>query len=139
MQVRDRFDEIAGLGVEVLTISFARRELLEAFRGELRLPFPVATDPKRVAYRRYGLLKGSMWAVWHPRVIWKYIVMVARGARLQRSGGKEDLSQLGGDFIVGGDGTILLAHRSRRPDDRPDVATLMSAMAHEIGTKSRER
>lgn len=138
MQVRDHFDAITGLGVEVLAISFARRELLEGFRSELGLPFPVATDPNRVVYQRYGLLKGSMWAIWHPRVIWKYIVMVARGARLQRSGEKEDLSQLGGDFVIGGDGTILFAHRSCRPDDRPDVATLMRAMAQETGTKSRE-
>ena len=129
MKVRERFDAIAGAGVQVLTITFASADRLEGFRAGLELPFPVATDPEREAYRRFGLLRGSRWAVWHPRVLWKYVVLVSRGAKLRRSNPGEDLSQLGGDFVIGADGRILLAHRSHRPDDRPDVAVLMSALA----------
>ena len=129
MKVRDRFEEIRRLDVEVLAISFASPELLRGFGARLNLPFSVAADPERNSYRKYGLLTGSRWAVWHPRVLWKYAVLISRGMKLQRPSSRGDLSQLGGDFVIDRCGKIRLAHPSRRPDDRPDVSVLLRALA----------
>jgi hypothetical protein len=42
----------------------------------------------------------------------------------------QDTLQLGGDFVVGGDGRLVYAFRSADPDDRPPVADLIAAAAH---------
>ena len=48
--------------------------------------------------------------------------------RLYLHGIKGDPAQLGGDFIVGGDGLILLAHPSHDPTDRPTAGELLARL-----------
>jgi len=112
----------------VLVVSFARIDVIEALRAHLGLPFPIAADPDRCAYRAYGLLRGSVWRVWHPRVLWRYVVLLIRGRKLRRPARGEDLSQLGGDFVIGPDGSLQLAYRSERPDDRPSIDEIIAAI-----------
>lgn len=131
MKVRDRFEEIGGLDARVLAISFAPPDVLKGFRARLGLPFSVAADSERNSYRQYGLLRGSLWKVWHPLVLWKYAVLIARGMRVQRSSSREDLAQLGGDFVIDHDGRIRFAHPSRGPDDRPDVGVLIRSLSRQ--------
>jgi len=128
VKVRDRFEEIDRLGVRVLAITFAPLELVEGFRSSLGLPFPVAADPEQISYRRYGLLRGAWWTVWHPRVLWKYAVLISRGMKVQRSFPREDLAQLGGDFVIDRGGKIRFAHPSRGPSDRPELSELMRSL-----------
>jgi hypothetical protein len=125
--VRDHFAEL-GRRAEVLVISFSRPDALEGYRQRLELPFPVAADPERRAYQSYGLERGSRWYVWHPRTLLRYLALTFGGMKLQRPRPDDDLSQLGGDFIVDGEGTLRFVHRSRRPDDRPGIDALLQAL-----------
>jgi peroxiredoxin len=129
--VRDHLRDLeaAGPGLQVLVVTFAPVERLAAWRERLALPFPVAADPERRAYRAFGLLEGSRWAVWHPRVLLRYARLLLGGMRPQRAVEGDDTSQLGGDFVVDGEGRVLFAHRSERPDDRPSVDVLLRALA----------
>jgi len=129
--VRDRFQEI-GRRAAVLVVSFARADALAGYRDRLRLPFPIAADPRREAYRRYGLERASRLETWHPRTLWRYVVLTWRGMKLERPAAGEDLAQLGGDFVIDGEGRLCFAHLSRRPDDRPSVEALQAAL-HEAG------
>jgi hypothetical protein len=43
-------------------------------------------------------------------------------------GNRGDTHQLGGDFVVGENGRIQLAHPSRDPVDRPSMAELLQAI-----------
>ncbi len=129
MKVRDCFEEINRLETRVLVVSFAPLELVEGYRTRLGLPFPVAADPERISYKRYGLLRGSWWTVWHPRVLWKYAVLISRGMKVQRSFPREDLAQLGGDFVIDRGGKIRFAHPSRGPSDRPDPSELLRSLS----------
>ncbi len=133
--MRDRFTEIAARGAAVLVVSFSPVAALERYRAQLELPFPVAADVDRSAYRAYRLGAGSFWSVWHPRVLWRYVVLTRRGMKLQRPAGGDDLSQLGGDFVIDGDGIVRFAHPSRRPDDRPAVQALLDALDGETTTR----
>ena len=128
MKVRDRFDEIDRLQARVLVISFAPLEMVEGFRTSLGLPFPIAADPERISYQRYGLLRGAWWTVWHPRVLWRYAVLISRGMKVQRSFSHEDLAQLGGDFVIDRGGKICFAHPSRGPSDRPNPSELLHSL-----------
>lgn len=121
-----RFDE---LGALVLVVTFDDLEAAGYYRSALELPYPVASDPTREAYRDYGLARGSTFQVWHPRTLWHYAKLVlGKGMKLQHPTGDADLSQLGGDFVIDGAGLIRFAHRSLRPDDRPAVDDLLEAL-----------
>jgi peroxiredoxin len=128
VQVSEHHAELQRRGASVLVLSFGRPDVVEGYRRRLALPFPVAADPERRAYAAYGLLTGSTWAIWHPRVLLRYLVLLLRGLPLRRPARDDDLAQLGGDFVIGADGVLRFAYRSRRPDDRPDVAALLAAL-----------
>jgi hypothetical protein len=127
--VRERWDEFADRDASALVVSFAAAERLEDYRDHLALPFAVAADPDRRAYRAYGLTRGSLWQIWGPRVLWRYATLLARGRRPQRPARGDDLSQLGGDFVIAGDGRLSYAHLSHSPADRPPVEDLLRALA----------
>jgi hypothetical protein len=89
-------------------------------------PFPVAVDLDRRAYRAWGLRRAPWWRIWlDPRVYARYAGLLVRGERLRRGG--RDLLQLGGDFVVAGDGRVTYARPQER-DDRPPVLELLRAV-----------
>ena len=128
MQVRDRWDQFQDRNVDALVVSFAPPDALQDYRDHLRLPFPIAADPDRLAYRAYGVGRGPGWRIWSPRVIWQDIRLVARGRKLQKPRKNEDLSQLGGDFVIDAEGRLRYAHVCRSPADRPSVDELLRAI-----------
>lgn len=123
--MRDRLAELGD--AEVALITFTRQRNLRGYRSRFRLPFPVLADESRATYRAYGLGRGPWWRVWGPATLRTYARLLRRGATLQRP--NEDTSQLGGDFVVDGDGRIVYAYRSRGPADRPPVDELVAAVA----------
>ncbi len=123
--MRDRLDEMGEAAVVLVTFTRARN--LRGFRGRLGLPYPVVTDESRQAYRAYGLGRGPWWRVWGVRTLREYGRLLRGGERLRRP--QEDTLQLGGDFVVGGDGRLAYAYRSTGPSDRPSVDELVSATA----------
>jgi hypothetical protein len=51
-----------------------------------------------------------------------------KGRRIQNYG-KDDYFQAGGDFLLDREGTILFAHRSHDPSDRPAVKRLLEEIS----------
>jgi peroxiredoxin len=116
------------LGAEVLVVSQARPERVAAFLREQPLPFPVAADPDRVAYRAFGLERTSWAAVLRPGVVLRYLRFLFRGWRPRPVGPGEDVLQLGGDFVLDGQGRLAYAYRSAEPTDRPTLEALLQAV-----------
>ena len=84
-------------------------------------------DADRAAYRAYGLGRARVRRAWGLRSL-------AATARLVRQGWRarlpnEDTLQLGGDFVIGADGTLTWGHWSDGPDDRPTVDDVIAAVA----------
>ncbi len=107
-------------------ISFARNRAMEHDGRDLRIPFPLLSDPERAAYKAYGLRKGSLWSIFGPKTVWQYVKLIACG-RLFR-GIQADPFQLGGDFVIDGQGIVHFAHRSEDPADRPAMDGLLQAI-----------
>ena len=128
MQVRDHAEELTRRGARVLVVSFADVRQLDGFSKHLKLPFDIASDPDHRAYKDYGLLVADFFDVWHPKVALKYAALMLKGRRPKFAPKSEDLSQLGGDFVIDGDGQIAYSFISRRADHRPDVKELVSAI-----------
>ncbi|HEY7832360.1 MAG TPA: hypothetical protein VIG30_02240 [Ktedonobacterales bacterium] len=141
--------QFAALDAHLLVVSFAPPPRLERFtrylgervipRGytERGLPPPdqatlyartrFAADPALAAYHAYGLGRNTWLRVYGPRIILQYVAWGLRGRRIGL-GGDEDTLQRGGNFVVGRDGRLMLAHTGRDQADRPSVAAILEAL-----------
>lgn len=129
--MRHRYQDFQAAGAEVAVVSFAEGKIMEHYARDLHIPFPLLSDPKRSAYRAYGLRKGSFWSIFGPKTILTYLNLMARG-RLFR-GIQADPFQLGGDFVIDGAGTVSFTHRSAEPTDRPSADRLLEAVREATG------
>ena len=126
--VEHQFSTINRGGTRILVISFDALDRVREYRSLLNLSLPIAADTARVAYMAYGLTQASFLQTWHPKTLWRYIMLLRKGRKLQWPKKGSDLSQLGADFVMDADGTISYAHYSERPDDRPDIAEVVTAV-----------
>jgi AhpC/TSA antioxidant enzyme len=122
--VSDRLEEFSGAAVVLIT--FTRSRNLPGFRRRLGLAYPVLADEARAAYRAYGLGRGAWWRVWGLQTLGTYRRLVQAGKRLRPP--TQDTLQLGGDFIIDATGLVAYTYRSTRPDDRPPVNDLITAV-----------
>jgi len=132
--VRDRLSEFQALGGEVVVISFVEPSRLAEYLLRRPWPFPVLADPTRGAYRAFGLTSASWSQLLRPRVMLRYFGLLLRGRRPQLP--REDVHQLGGDFILDRTGNVRFAYRSRDPADRPSVDELLRELKALIGPES---
>jgi len=103
-------------------------EVLAAYEREHRFPFPLFCDPKRDAYRCFGLTRASAQSFLRPTVIAGYVRLMIRGWKPRAIQRGEDPFQLGGDFIVDEKQRVVYSYRSRVATDRPEVKKLIDML-----------
>jgi hypothetical protein len=126
--VRKHYDEIRRLNGEVLVIAFTRPDQVANFLAKYPLPFPVVADPKREAYRTFGLGRTSWRTIFTGRIIWHYLKLMLRGWLPKKPGEGEDVLQLGGDFVIDSGRRLVYSYPSKDPTDRPPPAALVEAV-----------
>ena len=128
-----RRKEIEALGAAVVLVAYDEPALLSAkMLHEVTLPFPLLLDRTREAYTRWGMGRtGLTGAMLSPSLNLRYIKLLAKGERFL--GFAPDMFQLGGDFIVNKQGTLVFAHRMRNNGDRADTGKLLSEVARAAG------
>ena len=125
--MRDRLDEL-GEATEVVLITFTDLEALAEYRDRNALPFTVVSDTDRAAYRAFGLGRGSVARVWGWRAGLRYVGLLRDSGLRALRRPTEDTLQLGGDFVVDPDGTLVYGFWGDGPDDRPSVDDLIAAV-----------
>src|SRR5690349_7270278 len=99
-----------------------------AFIADQGLPFPVLADPRRDAYRAYGVIRGNMRQVMlDPRVLVRGAQAAATGHRQGRTVGNP--LQLSATFIVDSQGRIRFVHRAELSSDFAGPDALLAALA----------
>ena len=124
--MRQQYGEIQAKGAEVVAVSFEPRDRLFQLTRQLQLPFPVLSDPERDVYFAYSLTQGSLLKIFSPKTIWTYVKHFARLRKYEHAA--SDWRQLGGDFILDKEGTVLYEFRGQTPSDRPSVASLIAQL-----------
>ena len=84
-------------------------------------------DERRTVYGAYGMGRASWLRTLTPRALAPYIRLMFSGRAVPRAS-DQDVRQRGGDFVVGPDGRIRLAHVSDDPADRPGVGAILAAL-----------
>ncbi len=131
-QVVSRFDEIEALKANIVAISFGTDYWARAWLEERNAPFPLLLDPERKSYRAYGLER-SIRRSWGLNNLRYYLRAVLQGETWP--GYRGDTNQLGGDFIVDGQGIVRLAHPSVDPTDRPSLDRLIAVLRQVSGDR----
>jgi hypothetical protein len=86
----------------------------------------LAADPDLIAARAFDVGRGRALRVWGPSTFLAYARLMMKGRAVHRH--NADSLRLGADFVLAPDGRIAAAYRPDRPDDRPAVDELVSAV-----------
>ncbi len=124
--MRRRYTEIQTLGGVVVGVSFESRDRLFQMSRQMRLPFPVLSDPEKDAYRAFGLSSGKLRRIFGPGTIWAYAKLLAAGQMYHFR--RSDFLQLGGDFVIDAAGFVRYEYRSGAPHDRPLVDQIIALL-----------
>jgi peroxiredoxin len=127
--VSDRLDEL-GADTSVVLVTFTKPERLDTYRANNHLPFPILIDDERVAYRTYGLGRGSLARMYGRKAARKYMELFKKNGLAGLAKPVEDTQQLGGDFVIGPDGVLRYGFWGEGPDDRPSVDDLITAVGN---------
>lgn len=111
-------------GVAIVVISFAEPGRLVHYQEYHNWPFVLLADPERAAYKSFNLKRLSWFRVFSLSTLRLYFKLLREGKKIQDYG-SDDYYQAGGDFLLDCNGTILLAHRSKDPSDRPPAFRLL--------------
>ena len=124
-QLCQHLPEFEALNTRIVVISFGRPDQARIWLDETNVSFTLLLDPKRKAYRAYGL-EHSLLRSWGLNVWLLYAQLLFKGRKWRGILG--DSGQLGGDIIVDSMGRIRFAYCSHDPTDRPDIHTLLNAL-----------
>ena len=128
MKVQRHTERLERLGGAALFVVHDERQTVRStlLRDVGPVPFPILVDRSRHTYAAWGLGRAPWWRVWLDPKVWaQYTKLLRSGSRLHGAG--RDMLQLGGDFVVAPDGTLVYSRPQRR-DDRPPVGQLLAVI-----------
>ena len=124
-------EEIASLGGGVIFVVFHDPALvMSRMMHDLDLPYVLLVDPERRAYARWGLGEATLRSKLMPGLYWEtaktaWKIITRRERALAQL---PDAGQLGGDFVVGRQGTLAFENRMKSFHDRAPIDDLLAAM-----------
>lgn len=122
-----RLDEF-GPTTDIVLITFTDQENLVDYRKTNALAYPILTDADRSVYASYGLERGSFFRIWGWRALKRYWDILRKSSFSRLESATDDTRQLGGDFVIGPDGSLVWGFWGEGPDDRPTVENLLDVV-----------
>ena len=122
--MQNNIDEFKRRNIFIKVISFAELKELQIYQEHFQWKMELYSDPKRTFYKFMGLTRGSWFKVFHPKTAFKYVQYFLEGKKMKKT--RQDIYQMGGDFIFNKNGELKYVFKSQRPDDRPSVSELIN-------------
>jgi peroxiredoxin len=91
-------------------------------------PFPLLLDQDLVLYRMFGIRR-LLKVAWDLKVFIAYAEAVVKGRVDNIAYSGDDVTVIGGDFIVDSSGKVLYSYRSKEQYDRPQVEKLLEPLS----------
>lgn len=131
--LRGELSDYQAAGARVVGICQAEPERAAAVAGRRGYAFPLLCDPELRAYRAFGLLEGLPAQILHAFPWQAGDEETARTLFIEPRRGTERAVvdspwQLPGEFVIGSNGRIALAHRYQYCEDFPPKTVLVGAI-----------
>ena len=97
------------------------------WKKDYGLPFKLVVDRDMVFYQQFGLRR-EVKLVWNLEIFTFYAAKVIDGRKDNMPYEGDDLTVMGGDFIVRQDGEVIFAHVQTGQFDRPQVTDFLSCL-----------
>lgn len=130
MQVQNELDRFNSQRIQVVAIGQGSGQEARLYAEKWGVEFPVLGDPKRAAYKAFGLL-GSNWTnlFWspllrEPRLTLSRLAAADFGGSVLKA---SDPLQLGGVAILDRQGIVQYLHRAQTADDNPSNDAVLEA------------
>jgi peroxiredoxin len=124
--LRERYDEITGLGADIVAIGTGDRRYAAAFAEEEHIPFLVLVDDGAEAARAASLRTLSWFQLLHPRT-WKATRETSkRGYHVHKSGKR--VKQIGATFVIGAGDRVRYEHQDADSTDHAPVDDVVDAL-----------
>jgi len=124
--LRERHDEITGLGADVVAVGTGDRRYAEAFARDENIPFLVLVDDDAIAAHAASLKTLNWFQLLHPRT-WKATRETSkRGYHVHKSGKR--VKQIGATFVVGAGDRVRYEHLDADSTDHAPLDEVMAAL-----------
>jgi peroxiredoxin len=124
--LRDRNDEIVGLGARIVAIGTGDRRYAEAFARDERIPFLLLVDDDASAARAASVRTIDWFQLLHPRT-WKATRETSkRGYHVHKSGRR--VRQIGATFVIGRGDRVRYEHLDVDSTDHADIDEVLTAL-----------
>ena len=116
------------MNATVVAITFSSPSEALKLSQELKLPFPLVSDPQKEVYKVFELGSAKVKDFITLKVLWKFLGRIFTGWFPSLGYSKDDLFQLGGEFVVDANGEVVYAFKSSSPADRPTIQFLLDQL-----------
>ena len=124
--MRDRHDEIAALGANVVAIGTGDRRYAEGFVRDERIPFTVLVDDDASAATAASVRTLSWLKLMHPST-WKATRETSkRGYHVHKAGKR--VRQIGATFVIGAGDRVRYEHLDADSTDHADIDHVVAAL-----------
>jgi peroxiredoxin len=124
--LRDRHDEVTGLGADIVAIGTGDRRYAEAFAHDERIPYLVLVDDDAAAAHAASLRTINWYQLLHPRT-WKATRATSkRGYHVHKSGKR--VRQIGATFVIGAGERVRYEHLDADSTDHAPIDEILAAL-----------
>jgi peroxiredoxin len=126
--LREHYDQIRGLGAEVVAVGTGNRSYAAAFVDDEAIPFPVLVDDDGAAARAATLTRvNPIRLLFDPRSLGGARRAHRAGYRIGKPGART--TQLGATFVIGPADRIRYEHLDEHTADHAPMTEVLAALA----------
>lgn len=122
-------ERIARAGLGIAVVMQATPEAAAVFAKRFAPGLLCLADPERIAYRAFGLERGTLFQTFLNPKVWSAISRARqKGYQVEPPPAGQDAMQMSGTFIIGRDGRIELPYYYDHIADHPPLELLLSGV-----------
>ena len=124
--MRERYDDITGLGADVIAIGTGDQRYAAAFVRDERIPFRVLVDDDSAAAQAASVRTLNWFDLLHPRT-WKATRATSKRGHHVHKAGKR-VRQIGATFVVGAGDRVRYEHLDADSTDHANLDEVLAAL-----------
>ena len=125
--MREHYDELTGLGADVVAVGTGDRRYAESFVREEQIPYMVLVDDASMAARAASLRTLNWFQLLHPRT-WKATRETSkRGYHVHKAGKR--VRQIGATFVIGAGHRLRYQHLDADSTDHAPLDEIVAALS----------